>query len=262
MKTRFCDSATRFFFFSFFFILASSLAFAFNLHPHQNFGFCGENHKEDAVTSEQSQSSIQMAAVGAPHDSSPNSSNSAEIEEIARFAVEQHNHKENAVVELGRVVKAEEQVVSGKLHHLTLEIIEAGKKKLYEAKVWVKPWLNFKELQEFKYIKDVIPSFTSSDLGVKKPDRAGWRSVPVHDPNVKDAAEHALKTIQQRSNSLIPYELHEIVHAQAELTEESAKFDMLLKLKRGEKEEKLKVEVHKNNNDGAFRLNKMEPDRS
>ena len=65
------------------------------------------------------------------------------------------------------MVEAREQVVAGTLHHLTLEVIDAGKKKLYEAKVWVKPWLNFKELQEFKHVED-IPSFTPSDLGIKK----------------------------------------------------------------------------------------------
>jgi hypothetical protein len=53
------------------------------------------------------------------------------------------------------------------MHHLTIEAVEAGKKKLYEAKVWVKPWLNFKELHEFKDAGDV-PVFTSSDLGVKR----------------------------------------------------------------------------------------------
>lgn len=46
---------------------------------------------------------------------------------------------------------------------------------------------------------------------------AGWQSVPVHDPVVQDAAHHAVKTIQQRSNSLFPYELSEIIHANAEV---------------------------------------------
>lgn len=69
-----------------------------------------------------------------------------------------------------RVVKAQEQVVAGTLHHLTLEAVDAGKKKLYEAKVWVKPWMDFKELQEFRHAGDAAPSFTSSDLGVKKGD--------------------------------------------------------------------------------------------
>ncbi|CAK9187857.1 unnamed protein product [Ilex paraguariensis] len=64
------------------------------------------------------------------------------------------------------VAKAQEQVVVSTLHHLTIEAIDAGKKKLYEAKVWVKLWLNFKELQEFKYAGDAT-SFTPSDVGVK-----------------------------------------------------------------------------------------------
>lgn len=67
-------------------------------------------------------------------------------------------------MELVRVLKATEQVVAGKLYSLTLEVKEAGEKKIYEAKVWVKPWINFRQLQEFK---SVVPSFTVSDLGLK-----------------------------------------------------------------------------------------------
>ncbi|CAI0548875.1 unnamed protein product [Linum tenue] len=74
---------------------------------------------------------------------------------------------QNAVVEFLRVVEAKEQVVAGTLHHLVIEAIDAGKKKLYEAKVWVKPWMNFQELQEFKHAGD-SPQLTPSDLGVKK----------------------------------------------------------------------------------------------
>ncbi|CAE5958433.1 unnamed protein product [Arabidopsis arenosa] len=72
--------------------------------------------------------------------------------------------EKNVVLELARVLKATEQVVAGKLYRLTREVIEAGEKKIYEAKVWVKPWMNFKQFQEFK---NVIPSFTISDLGLK-----------------------------------------------------------------------------------------------
>ncbi|CAL9088116.1 unnamed protein product [Musa acuminata var. zebrina] len=60
----------------------------------------------------------------------------------------------NALLEFARVVKAREQMVVGTLHHLTIEVIDAGKKKIYEAKVWIKPWLNFKELQEFRHAGD------------------------------------------------------------------------------------------------------------
>nr|ABN42208.1 proteinase inhibitor [Cakile maritima] len=197
-----------------------------------------------------------MAMPGGVRDV-PANQNSDDVESLARFAVDEHNKKENALLEFGRVVKAKEQVVAGTLHHLTLEIIEAGKKKLYEAKVWVKPWLNFKELQEFKPATDGGPSITPSDLGCKKDEReSGWREVPGDDPEVQHVADHAVKTLQQRSNSLFPYELQEVVHANAEVTGEAAKFNMLLKLKRGDKEEKFKVEVHKNH-EGVLHLNHM-----
>ncbi|GFY81207.1 cystatin B [Actinidia rufa] len=205
-----------------------------------------------------------MATLGGLQESHSSNQNAEdEIDSLARFAIQQHNTKENALLEFARVVKAQKQVVAGTLHHLTLEAIDAGKKKLYEAKVWVKPWMNFKELQEFKHVGDVgHPSFTPSDLGAKKGGHGpGWQTVPAHDPVVQDAADHAVKTIQQRSNSLFPYELQEIVHAKAEVIEESAKIDMLLKLKRGGKEEKFKVEVHKNH-EGTFHLNQMVPDHS
>lgn len=58
-------------------------------------------------------------------------------------------------------MKAKEQVVAGTMHYLTLEAIEGGKKKIYEAKVWVKPWENFKELEDFKDVGD--SSSTSCD---------------------------------------------------------------------------------------------------
>ncbi|KAL6626416.1 hypothetical protein ACP70R_030142 [Stipagrostis hirtigluma subsp. patula] len=190
---------------------------------------------------------------------SPAAANSAETDGLARFAVDEHNKRQNALLEFVRVVEAKEQVVAGTLHHLTLEAIEAGSKKVYEAKVWVKPWLDFKELQEFRHKGDAT-TFTNADLGAKKGGHEpGWRDVPVHDPVVKDAANHAVKSIQERSNSLFPYELLEIIRAKAEVVEDFAKFDILMKLKRGNKEEKMKAEVHKNL-EGAFVLNQMQPE--
>ncbi|KAK9283226.1 hypothetical protein L1049_011462 [Liquidambar formosana] len=184
-------------------LLLSSLVL--ELSASGELGFCNQHDHRTG-----------MATLGGIHDSQ-SSQNSAEIDGLARFAVEEHNKKENSLLEFARVVKAQEQVVAGTLHHLTLEVIDAGKKKLYEAKVWVKPWMNFKELQEFKHAGDA-PSFTSSDLGVKKEGHGpGWQEVAAHDPGVQDAANHAVKTIQQRSNSLFPYELQEIVLAKAQV---------------------------------------------
>ncbi|CAN6973585.1 unnamed protein product [Brassica oleracea var. botrytis] len=187
--------------------------------------------------------------LGGFRDSTNNRNGGGEIDDIALFAVQEHNKRENGVVELVRVLKATEQVVAGKLYSLTLEVIEAGEKKIYEATVWVKPWMNFKQLQEFK---NVVPSFTVSDLGLKS-DGNGfeWRSVSTKDPEVQEAAKHAVKSIQQRSNSLFPYKLIDIILARAKVVEDRVKFELLLKLEKGNKAEKLVVEVMKYQN-GKF----------
>ena len=61
---------------------------------------------------------------------------------------------QNALLEFEKVVSAKQQVVSGTLYTITLEAKDGGQKKVYEAKVWEKSWLNFKEVQEFKLVGD------------------------------------------------------------------------------------------------------------
>ncbi|KMT14648.1 hypothetical protein BVRB_4g074160 [Beta vulgaris subsp. vulgaris] len=82
------------------------------------------------------------------------SENSLDIDLLAKFAVDHHNTKENALLEFHRVVNTKEQVVAGTMYYITLEATDGDKKKVYEAKVWVKPWMNFKEVQDFKYVGD------------------------------------------------------------------------------------------------------------
>ncbi|KAJ0978938.1 hypothetical protein J5N97_014412 [Dioscorea zingiberensis] len=222
-----------------FFLLSFSFAILFG--PSSSLGFHRGGAEEEGS----------MATLGGLKVSE-GTQNSAEIQNLARFAIDEHNKKENAVLQFARVVEAKEQVVAGTLHHLTLEAIDAGKKKVYEAKVWVKPWLDFKELQEFKH---------AGGLDDKRDEHEpGLHTAPVHDAVIQDAANHAVKTIQQRSNSLFPYELLEILHAKTEVIENVPKFDLLLKLKRGTKEENYKVEVHKK--EGTFHLNQMQPEHA
>lgn len=45
----------------------------------------------------------------------------------------------------------------------------------------------------------------------------GKQTVPTDDPVVQEAAEHAVRMLQQGSNSLASYELSEIVSAEAEV---------------------------------------------
>ena len=49
-----------------------------------------------------------------------------------------------------------------------------------------------------------------------------------------------------------------IILVNEQVEDDSAKFDMLLKVKRGSAEEKLKVVVHKSS-EGNYHLNRMEP---
>ncbi|KAH6836976.1 cystatin A [Perilla frutescens var. hirtella] len=85
---------------------------------------------------------------------SEGSANSLEIDSLARFAVDEHNKKQNALLEFKKVSNVKEQVVAGTMYYITLEAADGGSNKVYEAKVWVKPWMNFKEVQEFKQVSD------------------------------------------------------------------------------------------------------------
>ncbi|KAH9304767.1 hypothetical protein KI387_009171 [Taxus chinensis] len=185
------------------------------------------------------------------------SEQSVDIDELGRFAIDEHNTQQNEsglLLSFCRVVKAEQQVVAGTVYHLTLEAKPKEEEqdsdhspKLFEAKVWVKSSENFKQLQEFKLCSASSP-ITPADLGVKREGLGslpGWREVPVHDPVIQEAAENAVKKIQQMSNSLAAYILQEVLLAKAEVIDGFAKFDLLLKTKRGAKEEQHKVEMHR-----------------
>lgn len=50
------------------------------------------------------------------------------------------------------MVNVKQQVVAGTMHYITLEAVDGGQKKVYEAKVWEKAWQNFKEVQEFNLL--------------------------------------------------------------------------------------------------------------
>ncbi|MBA0751992.1 hypothetical protein Gogos_000873, partial [Gossypium gossypioides] len=62
-----------------------------------------------------------------------------EIENLAPFAVDKHKKK-------WKVSNVKQQVVFGTMYYITLEAMDGDKTKVYEAKVWDMPWMNFKEL--------------------------------------------------------------------------------------------------------------------
>ncbi|KAL5545414.1 hypothetical protein UlMin_005101 [Ulmus minor] len=96
--------------------------------------------------------------------------NIAEIKDLGHFAIKDHNKEKKKFANFPILISFLKQLVAGTLHHLTLKTIESRKKKIYEAKICVKLWLNVKELQEFKHASDAAPSFKPFDLRVKR----GW----------------------------------------------------------------------------------------
>ena len=56
-------------------------------------------------------------------------------------------------------LNVKEQVVAGIMYYITLAATDdVGKKKIYEAKIWVKEWEDFKKVIEFKLlIGDDVP---------------------------------------------------------------------------------------------------------
>lgn len=52
-------------------------------------------------------------------------------------------------ISFSKVLSAKEQVVQGTMYYLTIEVMEGGVPKQYDAKVWVKPWEGYKELESF-----------------------------------------------------------------------------------------------------------------
>ncbi|XP_055829697.1 multicystatin-like [Solanum dulcamara] len=79
--------------------------------------------------------------------------NNLEFQDLARFAVDDYNHKHpNSVLEFVNVLGVKEQIVDGIMYYITLEATDGGKKKKYEAKIWVKEWEKFKEVQQFKQL--------------------------------------------------------------------------------------------------------------
>lgn len=60
--------------------------------------------------------------------------------------------QKNAALEFVRLVKVRHQLVAGTMYYFTVEVreINSGAYKLYEAKVWLREWENFKGLHAFE----------------------------------------------------------------------------------------------------------------
>ncbi|CAJ1971226.1 unnamed protein product [Sphenostylis stenocarpa] len=90
----------------------------------------------------------------------PGASENVEIQDLARYAVEDHNQKQNDTLQYLRVISAKQQVVKGINYFITLEARRGGLLFVYETKVWV--FSNIKEVLEFN---PVVDSTTNTETG-------------------------------------------------------------------------------------------------
>ncbi|KAL8544970.1 hypothetical protein ACS0TY_005253 [Phlomoides rotata] len=76
--------------------------------------------------------------------------NALKFDDLARSAVFGYNIEQNTQLEFKKVTDVKEQLVSGIIYYITLEVADGGQKKTYVAKVFVKPG----EVEEFKLVND------------------------------------------------------------------------------------------------------------
>ncbi|KAL1214016.1 Cysteine proteinase inhibitor 5 [Cardamine amara subsp. amara] len=73
------------------------------------------------------------------------------VVEIGEYAVSQYNYRSKAGLKFETVVRGETQVVAGTNYRLTVAANDGGgASKNYEAIVWEKPWMKFRNLTSFE----------------------------------------------------------------------------------------------------------------
>ncbi|KAK9715078.1 hypothetical protein RND81_06G141800 [Saponaria officinalis] len=71
------------------------------------------------------------------------------VQEIAKYAVSEHNKLTSARLEYVEIVKGESQVVAGTNYRLVISTKDGGAVKNYEAVVYEKPWAHYLSLTSF-----------------------------------------------------------------------------------------------------------------
>ncbi|KAI3740527.1 hypothetical protein L2E82_30995 [Cichorium intybus] len=72
------------------------------------------------------------------------------VVDIAKFAVNEHDKKDQASLKFIKVVSGKSQVVAGMDYNLTIMAVNGGLENNYVAIVWDKPTQNFRQLMSFR----------------------------------------------------------------------------------------------------------------
>ncbi|KAM7506343.1 hypothetical protein LguiB_005247 [Lonicera macranthoides] len=74
------------------------------------------------------------------------------VQEIGKFAVDQNNKQSKLALKFQEVVGGETQVVAGTNYRLLIAAKDGTVSNRYEAVVWDKPWMHFRNLTSFKRV--------------------------------------------------------------------------------------------------------------
>ncbi|KAK2412907.1 cysteine proteinase inhibitor [Trifolium repens] len=92
-----------------------------------------------------------LAARSVPGGWSPiDNINDPYITGIANYAVTEYDKRSGAKLKFEKVIKGESQVVVGTNYRLILSAANGSASNNYEALVWERVWLNFKNLTSFE----------------------------------------------------------------------------------------------------------------
>ncbi|KAG6506594.1 hypothetical protein ZIOFF_031918 [Zingiber officinale] len=140
-----------------------------------------EYNREACLDASERESTVSITVFGASGDLAKKKIFPA-LDRIGYGIVLTRISRQNALLKFTQLLKAKEQVVAGKMYYLTLEANDYGSKKQYEAKVWVKPWMNFMELEDFKPLTD-SPSTSSQDKKQLEQSSEGEKKESVGAPS-------------------------------------------------------------------------------
>ncbi|KAM0939004.1 putative Cystatin domain-containing protein [Dioscorea sansibarensis] len=136
---------------------------------------------------------------------------------LAKFAVEEHNRKENAHLKFIKVKKATiEQLVEGVIYYITLEASNLDVQQLWQAKVWVKESTGYIELQDFHHVVEL-------------------KAVNINDstdPYVVDFAEFAVREYNKQKTANLVFV--KVVSARTEQVLDGTLYYITLEARNGE----------------------------
>jgi hypothetical protein len=158
--------------------------------------------------------------------------NDAHTQQIAQFAVQQLSQREGQELTLDHIESVHKQVVTGTNYQLVLVASnQAGQSQRYEVSVY----------EPLPQLNEPLQLQKSQKMADKKM-LGGAKELSASDPDVVAAAKFATEQLSQQSNSLLPFELKEVVSAHSRVVN-GVIYDLELKLAQGKREENYKVEV-------------------